>query len=879
MTSWWRRERDLNEEIAGHLRMATDDRAARGQSPEDAKAAARAEFGNISLIKDVTRDMWGWSWLDRTGQDLRYALRLFRRNPGLTISAVLTLAIGIGANTAIFAAARAILLRPLPYTDPDRLVMVWQGDKSGPLPVRGYATPIHALEWRTRNASFSDLAVLEPWTANPILQTPEGAERLLATWASPNFFDVLGVTAGIGRTFSEQDEREGSRNLIVLSHRLWHTRFGADPAVLGRAIDVPFGRDRAIGRLTVIGVLPERFRFTYPDETQAWILRPWGEIERTTPLSLQYQTIARLRPDVSLAQARANLSAVADSMVRDLPDRYDARSQKAFQSAAAEDTVYLEPVQEYVVGKTRPALILLGVATAFLLIVACANVAALLLARTAQRSRELALRVALGAASGRVRRQLFTEGLALAAAGGAVGIVAVALLQPMLRLALPASYPRADEMSVDLTTVLWAVTLSLAAAIAAGIAPSWRRAHMDPHADLKQEGCPATAGPLATVWRRGLVAIQVALVVLLMLGGGLLARTLWNLQTVDLGFNASNLVTMEMRMLDPKYRSVPALRLFEQNVLSSVRALPGVESASISSAVPFRGNDTLLGVTTDSGRHRVHFRAIDAEFFETLRILVRSGRLFEPADRDEALVLSESAAALLFPAVDSLGATLEIQPSFNRLRGRVIGIVPDVRYLKVEEPGRPAIYALRGQLPASTICLVVRSSGNVDRLAESVREVVRTLDPAQPVEGVTTIGQIVASSIADRRFYALATVGFSLVGLFLAVAGLYGVVSHSVSERVRELGVRIVLGASRKDVVRLVLRQGLLPVAAGLGVGGVAALWTTGLLRRFLFGVAAIDPATYLVVPALVVLVAAIACWIPARRASDVNPIEALRAE
>jgi putative ABC transport system permease protein len=541
--------------------------------------------------------------------------------------------------------------------------------------------------------------------------------------------------------------------------------------------------------------------------------------------------------------------------------------------------VYLEPIHEYVVGQTRPALILLGVATAFLLVVACANVAALLLARTAQRSRELSLRVALGASPGRVRRQLFTEGLALAVAGGAVGLFAVALLQPLLRLTLPASYPRIDEMSVDLTTVLWAVALALAAAIAAGIAPSWRRAHTDPHASLKQGGGPATAGPLATLWRRGLVAIQVALVVLLMLGGGLLARTLWNLQTVDLGFNASNLLTMEMRMLDPKYRNVPTLRLFEQNVLSGVRALPGVERASISSAVPLRGIDTLMALTTASGRHRVNRRAIDADFFETLRIPLRAGRQFERVESGNVVILSESAAALLFPGGNALGETLEIQRSFTPIKALVIGIVSDVRYLRVEEPGHPAIYVPREQLPVSTICLVVRGSGNVDGLAESVREVIRAIDPGQPVEGVTTIGQIVAASIADRRFYAVATVGFSLVGLFLAIAGLYGVVSQTVAERVRELGVRIVLGASRKDVVRLVLRQGLLPVAAGLGIGGVAAFWTTGLLRRFLFGVAAIDPAIYAAVPVLVVVVAAVACWIPARRASDVNPIEALRAE
>jgi putative ABC transport system permease protein len=753
--------------------------------------------------------------------------------------------------------------------------MVWQGDKNGPPPVRGYATPIHALEWRARNASFSDLAVFEPWAANPILQGPDGAMHLRGTYASSNFFDLLGVTAAIGRTFSREDDRN---DLIVLSHGLWRSHFGGDPGVIGRTVDLPVGRDRTTGRFTVIGVLPERFRFTYPDETQVWLPRTWSEIERSGPLSLQYQTVARLKPDLSLGQARANLIAVADAMVRDLPDRYDSRTQKTFQAGAAEDTVYLEPIQEYVVGKTRPALILLSVATAFLLLVACANVATLLMARTAQRARELSLRVALGAPPGRVGRQLLTEGIALTAAGGAAGLATSMLLQPILRWTLPASYPRVDEIAVDTPAVLWAGGLVLVTSVITGLAPSWGQMHGDPHMVLKRGGAAVTAGRDSTIWRRALVAAQVTLVVLLMVGGGLLVRTLWNLRQVDLGFDSSEVLTLEMRLFDLRYRNQQTVRLFEDDLLTAVRALPGVESAGIASAIPMRGSDTLMALTTSSGRHRVNRRAVDAAFFKVLRIPLRTGRLFDAMESGDVVVLSESAATLLFPSVDPIGEILEIG-GYSSSRARVVGIVADTRYRQVEQPGGPAIYVPRGQSPSSLICLVVRAPGNLAAVVDRVRQVVRTLDPGQPIEGVSTVDAIVSASIADRRFYAVATTAFSLVGLLLAIAGLYGVVSRSVAERVRELGIRIVLGARHGDVMALVLRQGMLPVIVGLAIGGLAAFWTTTLLRRFLFGVDTTDPVTYAAVSVTVVVIAAFACWVPARRASEVDPIEVLRAE
>ena len=817
------------------------------------------------------------SWLDSFRQDLGYAFRLFRRNPSLTLSAVVTLAVGIGANTAIFTAARGILLRPLPYAAPERLLMVWQGDKNRPAPVRGFATPIHAIEWRARNASFTDIAIFEPWAARPLLRSGDRAEYLKGTYASPNFFDLLGVTAEIGRTFSENDARRGSNDLIVVSHALWRSRFQSNSAAVGRSLDLTVGRDRTTGRFTVIGILPERFRFTYPEETQVWFLRTWSEVERSGPLNLQYNTIARLKPGVSLDQAAANMVAVADSMVRDLPDKYSSFRSR-FQAAAAEDTIYLEPIQEYVLGKTRPALILLTVATVFLLFVACANVATLLMARTVQRSRELSLRVALGAARRRLSQQLLTEGLVIGAAGGLAGLLLAMLLQPILQVLLPATYPRVDEITVDAAAIFWTASLAVAAAIVAGLAPSWRRLYEEPHAVLKQSAVTATSARSAVATRHVLVAIQVALVALLMLGGGLLVRTLWNLRRVDLGFDGTNVLAIEMRMMETKYRNPQTLRLFEQALLNTVRALPGVQSASIASAIPMRGTDTLVAFTTAAGqRYRVNHRVVDPFFFDVLRIPLLSGRVFEAVESEDVVVLSESAAALLFPSSSAIGEVLEI-PLVTKSSARVIGIVADVRYQKVEEPAGPAIYVPRHQSASSIICLIVRSS-QVTGISESVRRAVHALDPWQPVEGVTTLDTIVAAAIADRRFYAIMTVAFSLAGLMMAIAGLYGVVSRSVTERIRELGIRMALGASRTKVFTLILRQALLPVAAGLGGGALLAVWSTTLLRRFLFGVSTMDPTIYVTVPLAIILIAMVASLLPANRASRIEPIEALRSE
>jgi len=804
--------------------------------------------------------------------DLRYAGRSLRRRPGYALAAILTLALGIGANTAIFAVVRGVLLRPLPYTAPDRLVMIWSEHKADALLRRGLATSEEVQQWRARNSGFEDLAVLELWSTDPAARMDfagsEGADRLRGSYASPNFFEVLGVNAALGRTFTSGDTASGS-DVVVLSDGLWRRRFGADRSVIGRTIELTVGRrDRRAQRFTVIGVMPPRFRFTYPRDTELWTPRSWREVDAAPKGAISYTVIARLRQGVSLVSARANMTAVNDAMARDLPDSRYLSSR----------SIALEPIQEYAVGQLRPAMLLLACVTLFLLLIACVNVANLLLARTVERSRELAVRAALGASRARLVRQLLAEGVVLAAAGGILGIAFATMAQPALRAALPSTIPRVDEIGIDGTTLAWAFAIAALTSIAAGLAPS-SRGTPDLHAALKQGGTTVTGDVRASRWRRVLVAAQVAAVVCLLSGGGLLLHSFWNLQRVDLGFDGAQVLTMEMRLIGPRYRSEPNLRLFQDAVLERVRAVPGVTQASMTSSVPLRGVDWTWSISTDGrpGRYVANEREVDPEYFSVMHIPLRAGRLFDKNDTASSArvaIVSERLAREMFHGESAIGRLLNLDPP-----AQIVGIVGDVRHVRVDELAAPAIYTARAQRPSELICLVARTTPGAAGVAAAMRAAINSVDPTQPVEGITTLDQIVSESIADRRFYAAATAAFSIVALLLAVAGLYGVVSRGVTERVRELGIRIVLGAARRDLVGLVVRQGLSPVAIGLGLGTVAAFWTSRLLRGFLFDVTTVDPVTYVAVPALVVLVAAVACYIPARRATDLDPIAALREE
>jgi putative ABC transport system permease protein len=804
--------------------------------------------------------------------DLRGAWRLLARYRGTSLLILLTLALGLGANAAIFAISRGVLLRPLPYDDPERLVLLW-GRRESAAPGstgRGLATPRWFREIRARQRSFSSIAAIESWNGNPgatfDLATSSGGERLRGGFVTPNFFATIGVGTTIGRTFSDIDPAD----LAVISHDLWRRLFGASPDVLGRRLDLATGRgrQRVVRPLTIIGVLPPRVQFSYPESTDVWLpLLPQQVEDPRLQSAIMYRIMARLRPDTTLQQAHEDMAAVKTVLAADL-GQYMNRI-----------TFWLEPVHENAVGAARPALQLLSTVAALVFFVACLNVATLLLAQTVERRREIGVQLALGASRSRIVRQLVTEGAVMALIAAAISVAVVAVLQPLLRASMPPGIPRVDEIRVDLLTLAWITALVTLAVVLSTIVPAWRGSGIDPGAEIGQSGRTATQSRSAAIWRHALVAVQVSAVVVLLAGGGLLLRSFWTLQRIDLGFDGERVFTAEMRLLDPRYFEAGRLKAFQSELLSRVRALPGVERASITSSVPLRGVDWTRALTHRGERQTAKERDVDPDYFGVMGIPLLAGRTFSEADAEGSApvaIVSRSLAERLFPGENPIGQRLELNP---KNQPEIVGVVGDVRNTRVEAAGDPAYYVPRAQQSSEIICLVVRTARGSSDLAPAVRAIVASLDPMQPVFNATTIDGIVSESIADRRFYATATAAFALVTLLLAAAGLYGVTSYSIAARTREIGVRAALGAAPARLVRMLIVQGVRPVILGLAIGLVAAVWAGRLLERFLFEVRAFDLLTHVGTVCFVLTLTLLACLLPALRAARLSPTVALRNE
>lgn len=794
--------------------------------------------------------------------------------------------LGIGANTAIFAVARGVLLRPLPYKDPGSLVMLWRTavNNAGGLQAvlaardaRGIATSEMFSEYRTRASAFTDVAAVELWRGNTSAQVDlagaDGAERLRGSIVTPNFFAVLGVNAAIGRTFVESDDR----GAVVLSDALWRRRFGADPTVIGQTIELVSGRPRTRDRFEVIGVLPPRFRFTYPEDTEVWLSLPWKDAAAARKQGLLYYVIARLKPGVTPEAATGDMETVSASMHADLPrGGYDRMR------------VWIEPVHEWSVGRVRPAVRLIAGVTILLLAIACLNVASLLLAQTTARRREVALQQTLGASRGRLIRQMLTESALFTVVSSVAAVAVVVLIQQALRAMLPPSMPRVDEIGIDLWTIGWTTAIGTATLLLAGLLPSWRGSMVDPYAELVLGGRAASGGRTAARIRQALTALQIGAASLLLIGGTLLLQSLWNLQHVDLGFDGGDVLTQEMRLMSPIYRDMARHRAFHDEMLARVRQIPGVREASTTSSIPFRGVDLMrsLSVPGTTERSLTNERHVDPAYFGVMRIPLIEGRLLTVEDSGAAplvAVVSQSFARAFFPDGRAVGrqmpASLGPFGAIDSPPTEIVGIVGDVRAIRVEDAGGPAYYVPRAQESFDVICLVIRADPAADHIAAAVRSVIREIDPTQPVGPMTTVGDLVSGTIADRRFYAVATTAFAVIAFLLTIAGLYGVMVIAAAERVRELGIRVAVGATRRALIVLLLRQGIVPVIAGVVVGGLAAASTMRFLRSYLFDIEQIGPVVFATVSILVAVGGLMACLFPARRASTVDPMEALRSE
>ncbi|HET7698782.1 MAG TPA: ABC transporter permease [Vicinamibacterales bacterium] len=794
--------------------------------------------------------------------DVRYALRLMLKTRGLTSVAVVTLALGIGANTAIFSVIDALLLRPLPYPDPERLVMVWQDLRPRGGPATEWTGPSQHFDWKAETAVFESLTSVRGWNAS--LSGGEYAEALPGEQTTYEYFDVLGGRPIFGRTFRNSDDIPNAPRVVVLSHRLWRQRFGADPAAIGRAVQINGERHE------IIGVMPESFTPGLVSTAALW--RPL----RMNPVnpsrnSAVFRTIGRLKHGVTIEQARAGLAALA------------ARLEQAHPESDSGKGINPVPLQEQRVGALRPALMMLLGAVGFVLLIACVNIANLLLSRASGRVRELAVRRALGADRRRIVRQLLTESVMLAAAGGALGLLVGVWGVSALKSIAPAGTPRIDEVGLDGTVLAFATALTLLTGLLFGSVPAWHAGREQFTSALKQGGRGQT-GDGGNRARRALIVAELALALVLLVGGGLLIRTFLALQRADLGFNPRGVIAGFVLPPPAAYRTSAQRVAFYDAVRARTAALPGVTHAALSSVIPLGGDsDTSFLIegrpapTRSADALVTWYRVVSANYFAAMEIPLRRGRLFADREPEPTVVVNETMAKQHWPGEDPIGRRIRLAddgPWFT-----IVGIVADVQVRGARGANVVETYVGYWHTPEAGTNVVLKTATEPAAMAEPLRRAIKEVDPNIAVAGLASLDSLIAESNASSRFYALLVAVFAFVALVLAAVGIYGVLSYAVSRRTQEIGVRLALGAREAQIFGLVVGESLKLAAAGLALGLAGAALVGRALERLLFGVRATDVLTFAATALLLVVVAAVASYVPARRAMRTDPIEALRAE
>jgi putative ABC transport system permease protein len=807
---------------------------------------------------------------DAMMQDLRFAIRTLRRNPGFTLAAVACLALGIGANTAIFSVINGVLLRPLPFRDPAELVMVWEQDPQQGVD-RNVVSPANYLDWRAQSSVFSDIAAYFDWRAN-LTGIDEPIEVPLGI-ATASFFEVLGVPAALGRVFTKDEDLPNGPSVAVLSHRLWRRQFAGRADALGQRLSLN-GRP-----YTVIGVMPEGFGME-GSKTELWVpmaLDPALDYRMRTGRYLT--SIARLKPNVSAARAQSEIGAIARRLEAEHPN---------FNAGWG---VNIVPMYDQVVGGVKQSLIVLGGVVAFVLLIACANVANLLLARSSARSREIAVRSALGAGRTRVVRQLLTESVVLSVAGAVVGLVLASIAIQSVRTFAPESVPRVNTISLDAWTLAFTGLIAVVTGLLFGLVPALHAGRGDLQSVLREGSRGSTAAGRA---RGALVVAQVALSLVLLVGAGLMMRSFAKLQSVDPGFDANGVLTARVQLAGERFRASGAATAFFTQVLDRVQRVPGVASAGAINWLPFAG----LGSATSywiAGRpvpppteeFVADVRAVDTSYFATMRIAVRGGVTFDQrvsSETPKQVVVNEAFVRAHFPSSNPIGEHV-LMPWGDTLRGEIVGVVADTKHAGLDSLVRPVIFWAMKQFPTNFMTLVVRadcrdgSECDPMRLVPAITREVRALDPNQPLADVRPLDSYLGQSVAQRRFNMATLAIFSMAALVLAALGIYGVVAYSVAQRTREIGVRMALGARDSVVARMVVREAFVVVGAGLAFGAVAAFALTRVLASLLYEVSPTDPLTFAGVAAVLGAVALVASYLPARRAARVDPIVALRQE
>jgi putative ABC transport system permease protein len=863
-------ESEMEEELRLHSERQLEKYLKTGMSRGEAQRRVRMDFGGLEQVKEECRDARGVSLLETLAQDLRYGWRTLLNSPGFAAAALFTLALGIGANTAIFSVVYGVLLQPLPFRDAARLVLLHEttpkvGDVSVSYP--------NFQDWRAQSHTFSEMAAVSNvgFNMNGVSQ-PENIRGLAV---SPNFLSMAGVRPAIGRGFTPDEEKAGAAPVLLLTYALWQSHFGEDRGVIGQTIRLD---SRTV---TIVGVLPKDFRWVETCDVMepigVWATNNSTVAERADRGDLV--VVGRLAAGVRIEQVRAEMNGIAARLARAYPQSNDQFGVK------------LQPLREAFSGDARPAVLVLLGAAIFVLLVACANVANLFLMRGAVRAKEMALRIAIGASAGRIVRQILTESFLVAVLGGLAGVgLAMAGIPAMARL-IPADTLGGASVGMNGAVLLFSAGLVVLSVLAFGLAPALHATRGNVHADLK-EGGKATSGGGRNRWRGLLATSEVALALILLVGAGLMMKSLYRLLAVDSGFRPARVVKLGMSLRTAQYGKAPAVIGFWQQVLDRVRALPGVESTAVGTAIPLTDDHSRTDITVEgtaiskpSGYPHPDTHTVSPGYEKTLGVRLLRGRGFTDADRENAprvALVNATVAERLFPGIDPMGKRFifgHLQANHAPEWVTIVGVLADTKMYGLANPARLEVYVPFRQMAANEMVLLVKSGVEPAALVSAIRGVVVSIDKEQPIFGIATMQEVVNASVSTRRITLILLGLFSGLALVLASIGIYGVVSYSVAQRAREIGIRMALGAQRGDVLRLVLAQGGRISLAGIAIGSAASAGLTWLMAELLYSVSAVDPATFIAVAFVLAAIAMLASYIPARRALRVDPLVALRNE
>ena len=864
-----RSERDLSAEIESHLQLHVDDNIRAGMTPVEARRRAIIALGGVEGTKEAYRDRRGLPAFESLIRDVRYGTRTLIKSPGFALAGIGSLGLGIGVNTAIFTIVNAVVLRPLPFPDADRIVRLWHTP-----PQETFAgqdvfalSAANFIDWEQQNQVFEQMAIYQG--GRRTLTGQGEAEAVIVYRGSASLLPILGVSPTIGRGFTKEDDGDGVARTVLLAHTFWQSRFGGDASVIGRSITL----DRI--QYLVIGIVPEMHAFM--EDAQVFVPLSWTAANRAVRANHNYRGIAKLKPGIDVARANADMDAISRRLEAQYPDE-----NKGWGSL-------VRPLQEDMIGDAKSSLLILLGAVALVLLIACANLANLMLVRTHGRAKEIAVRGALGASRLRVIQQLLAEGVVLGIGGGVAGLVAAYFGVDVMKAAFGTALPRANEVAVDARVLVFTTVMAMAAGLIAAFAPAWQLTGRDANDALKTgpgRGNSSSGGGRV----RGLLVIsEVALALMLLIGAGLLMRSLAGLRAVDPGFDAANVLTGVVDIPEAKYTTPEARNAFFARVMENLRALPGVKSAAWIDSVPMQGGSMQYVAVEgqppmkESEMPVVQVRLPSPGYFATAKIPFVSGRDFTDADalgRPRVVIISERTAQQFFPGQDPIGRHITLQ-MMTKEPAEVVGVVREVKMetLDAGADDSRTIYAPQAQFAFEGSTFVVRTAGDPEAMSRAVTGAVRAIDPEQPILFMRTLESIVERSLGQRPLAMLLLALFAALALVLATVGIYSVLAYTVRQRVREIGIRLALGAPVKGLLGMVVAEGLKPTLVGVGLGLVMAAALVRVMETLLFGVSQYDPGTFSVVALLMLAVGIVATLVPAYRATRVDPIVTLRSE